>query len=259
LSTEIGNKKWMLDLDTEPYISPIFNENIYIASGENCYAISLKDQKIKWTFSIDGLIKSAPLYDVDLVYFGSSNNMIYALNSKTGFEEWRYETGWVIDTSPTVSENLIFVGSSDNNLYALEKEDGKLIWFFSSNAAIHTKPVVHGKYVFFGSDDGRVYALNKSDGKYIWSFAPEDTIDFDLLNFITTPIVSNPYVNDGVVYIGVNGSIYALDAQTTDEIIGDSEKEIDIPIETWFFIIISLIFVIALTVIYLYFSKKRVK
>ncbi len=244
LSANNGDKKWMLELDSEIYISPFNNNNIYIASGESCYAISLKDQKIKWSYSIDGLITSAPILKDDFLYFGSSNNFVYALNSKTGVEKWRYETGWGIDTTPTVSGNLLIVGSSDNNIYALDKKNGELKWFFSSNAAIHSSPVVYGKYVFFGSDDGRIYAVNKSNGEYIWSFAPEDKIDFDLFNYITTPIVSDLYVTDGVVYIGANGKIYALDAQTTDDISRISEKEIEVPIETWLFIFISLFFVL---------------
>jgi outer membrane protein assembly factor BamB len=259
LSIENGYKEWMLDLDSEIYISPTFNENIYIASGESCSAISIKDQKLKWTYSIDGFINSAPVIDGNTVYFGSSNNLFYALNSKTGLEKWTFETGWGIDSSPTVSGNLIFVGSNDNNLYALKKKSGELKWLFSCNAAIHSSPVVYGDHVIFGSDDGRIYAVNKSDGEYIWSFAPDDKIDFDLLNFITTPIVSDPFIADGVVYIGANGVIYALDAQTTDESLKILDEDTEIPLETGLFIIISLFFVIALTGIYLYTSKKRFK
>jgi outer membrane protein assembly factor BamB len=154
---------------------------------------------------------------------------------------------------------MLCVGSNDNNLYALDTENGLLKWYFSGNAAIHTQPIFYGKYLFFGSDDGRIYAVDRVDGTYMWSFAPEDKIDLDLFNYITTPISSQPIIDDGVMYIGVNGTIYGLDVQTTEKISSASEKDIEVPIETWFFIVITLIFVIVLTIIYLYISKKRAK
>ena len=96
-------------------------------------------------------------------------------------------------------------------------ETGELKWFFNCRAGIHSSPVVYGDYVFFGSDDGRLYALDKISGDLIWSFAPGFTIESNTLNnFITTPILSDPVVEDGVVFIEVKGTVYALDAQTIE-------------------------------------------
>jgi outer membrane protein assembly factor BamB len=259
LSYENGNVEWTFKLDGKIYISPSFDENLYVAADDICYGISLKDKLIKWTYSSNGPIRTEPILADGAVFFGSSDNYVYSLDSEKGIEKWKFQTGWQIDASPAIFRDLIFVASNDNNVYALDKENGILKWIFSCNSAIHTKPVVYGDYVFIGSDDGRIYAVDKINGEYIWSFAPEDKIDFDLLNYITTPIVSQPFLDKGIVYIGVNGTIYGLDAQTTEEITDISDKHTDIPIETWIFIIISLLFVITLTVIYLYTSKKRFK
>ena len=257
LNPKNGKQQWTIKMDDKIFISPLFDENFYFAAGDSCYAISLKDGLIKWNYTTKGPIRSEPILSDGSIFFGSSDNYIYALNSETGVEKWRYETGWQIDATPSIFNDILFVASNDNNLYALNKEKGNLNWLFSCNAAIHTKPVVYGEYVFFGSDDGQLYAIDQNNGEYIWSFSPEDKIGYDNINYITTPILSQPSVDRGVVYIGVNGTIYGIDAQTTEEIPELSYRDADVTIEAWIFIIISLIIVIALTAFYLYISKKR--
>jgi len=111
---------------------------------------------------------------------------------------------------------MVFVGSLDNNFYALDAKTGDPEWFFPCKSAIHSSPVVYGEYVFFGCDDGRFYALDKTDGDLAWSFAPGYFItNEDVNNYITTPILSNPFVEDGVVYFGAKGNVYALDNYIT--------------------------------------------
>ena len=259
LSVNDGKEKWSIDFEDNVYISSYFDNNLYVASGEKCYAISLENQKIKWTFSTDGLIRTAPSVSDNLVYIASTDNNLYCLDKKTGQEKWRFETGWSIYTTPAISDTLVFVGSKDNNIYALNKEIGDLVWTFSCNGAIHTSPVLYGTNIFFGSDDGRVYALNMSDGKYIWSFAPDQTVGFDLLNYITTPIVTDLEFNDDILYMGANGTIFGLNPQTYGFYKDVLKKDKDIPFETWLFIIISISLVITITIIYLVISKKRVK
>ena len=51
--------------------------------------------------------------------------------------------------------------------------------------------------------------LDKYSGEIQWNFSPGDTID-DKINYRTTAIISNPVLDDGAVYIGIIGNIYAL-------------------------------------------------
>ena len=142
----------------------------------------------------------------------------------------------------------------------MNAKDGTSKWIFSCKAGIHSSPVVYGDFVFFGSDDGRLYAVNKSSGDSEWYFAPNFTIDDDLLNYITTPIISNPVVYNGTAYIGIKGIIYALNAKTSEQSkLNNDEEDILKNSETWLFIIFSLLAIIIVTVLYLYLSKKRLK
>ena len=131
---------------------------------------------------------------------GSWDGNLYSLDSTNGNLKWTFNTGWGIVTTPAISENFIFVASNDNNFYAVNKENGNLEWSFKCKSAIHSNPIVYGEYVFFGSDDGRFYALKKTDGDIAWSFTPGYYIKDDALNYLTTPILSDPYVKDGIVY-----------------------------------------------------------
>jgi outer membrane protein assembly factor BamB len=92
-----------------------------------------------------------------------------------------------------------------------------MVWFllvrtiraFTCKSGIHSSPAVSDNYVIFGSDDGRLYCLDKLNGNLIWNFSPGYTID-DKINYLTTPIISDPIIDGETVFIGVNGNIYAL-------------------------------------------------
>jgi len=89
-----------------------------------------------------------------------------------------------------------------------------------------------------------------------WSFAPEHTIKNDNINnYITTPILSAPVVENGVVYIDAKGTIYALDAQTKET----PKERLDSPeIENNnLFLIILLLMLIVALLFFFYKNKKR--
>jgi outer membrane protein assembly factor BamB len=166
--------------------------------------------------------------------------------------------GWGFDVLPVVSDGVLFVGSADNNLYALQ-EDGTVQWVFTCKAGIHSSPIVYGDNVFFGSDDGQVYAVNQSTGEPAWFFAPGLTVD-GVRNYATTPIVSDLVVLNRTVYFGANGTIYALDAQTSEKPAALEQKTIEslfFSISTSWYLWILIIVVITLILLYVVLRKKK--
>ena len=217
---ENGQVEWSYDFNGPAYVSKGQSNNVYVGANNIHYAFDLKDKDLLWKYETNGVITKKSVEDKNTVFFGSWDGNLYAINEKTGELSWKYSTGWGIDTSPAIKNGIVYVGSNDNNFYAIDEDSGELVWFYTCKAGIHSSPVVYGDLVFFGSDDGRMYALDKTNGDLIWNFAPEYTIkDNDINNFITTPILSDPVVEDGVVYIDVKGTIYALDAQTYEDIL----------------------------------------
>ena len=249
-----GKIKWTDKFDDAVYISEEKEGDIYLGSGDICYSYDIKNNEKNWKFHMVWPITAAPKVNGDTVYVGSWGGSICALYSETGVKKWCYEIGWGIDSTPDVKDGTVFVGSLDNNLYALDEKNGDLKWFFTCKSAIHTNPVAYGEYVFFGCDDGRFYALDRTNGNLAWSFAPGFAImDDDPNNYIITPILSNPLLENGVVYIGAKGIVYALDAQTFEKPIEPVDDEIDMVIIS----LLAIIIVISLILVYLQFKKKK--
>jgi len=251
-----GKVAWKYAFLESTYVSEGKDENIYVCSGDICYAFDIINNEILWEYKADGLITASPRISEKTVYFGSWDGNIYAVDSVSGNLKWSCETGWGIDSTPAISDGTLFLGGLDNNFYALEEETGELKWVFTCNSAIHSSPATYGEYVFFGCDDGRFYALNKTDGSLAWSFTPGYSIDNDNANnYITTPILSNPVVENGVVYFGAKGVIYALDAQTQEKQVEKITNEIMID-GYLVLLLIALLFLI-LGVVLVYKMKKR--
>ena len=112
--------------------------------------------------------------------------------------------------------------------------------------------------MFFGSDDGRLYALDKTNGGLAWDFSPGYSMSYnDVNNYITTPILSDPVVENSIVYISAKGNIYALDAQTTDTNSGnfnDKESNNDVFI---LFIYLLLILIGTCLLFHIYIKNKQ--
>jgi len=257
-NSENGDLEWAYKTDGEVYCSPVINNKIlYFGSNDGClYAIDIKDKVLKWKFVTGGPVVSSPLIIDDALYFGSWDNSLYALDVKTGKSKWKFTTGWGIDSSPAFFDNTIYVGSEDNNFYAVDAKDGTLKWMFTTKGGIQSSPTVYGGSVFFGSSDGKFYALDALNGDLKWSAAPDYYIN-GIYNYKTRPIVSSPYVDEGMVFVGsTNGKIYCFDAQTFEEP-EPVEKEMQVPINTWLFMVISLLCVIFVTGIYLYWARRK--
>ena len=253
-----GKTIWSYKFDDATFISEIIKDTMYVGSGESCYGFNVDRKEIIWERKTNGPITTAPKIADDTVYIGSWDGVLYSLNADTGNLKWKCKTGWGIETTPAISDGLVFFGSLDNNFYALNKDNGEIKWFFTCKAAIHSNPVVYGEYVFFGCDDGRLYALNKTNGNLVWSYSPGYYItEFNANNYITTPILSNPFVKAGIVYFGAKGNIYGLDAQTFETTKELLEKKSDN--NYGLLIIIIFLTIIFILLIFAYSITKRNK
>jgi outer membrane protein assembly factor BamB len=204
-----GDELWNINLPDEIYISEVWNNTIYVGSGNSCHAIDIVNGLIKWFYETNGMITSRPYVKNSNVFFGSWDTYLHSIKGNNGEINWLYETGWGFDTNAISSDGIIYVGSNDNNFYAIGENNGNLIWSLSCNSGIHASPIVYNNNIIFGSDDGRIYNIEKNTGEIKWFFAPGDTID-DRVNYRTTPIISNFVVKSGILFFGANGYIYAI-------------------------------------------------
>ncbi|VVB62216.1 Outer membrane protein assembly factor BamB [uncultured archaeon] len=257
-----GKITWNINLQQQnvyPSIDQIRNR-VIVAAENQCYAIDAADGSIQWTFTIEGLIRSPPRVVADTVFFGSTDTNMYAVNAETGKLRWKNNTGWGILNTPAYSENRVYVGSLDSRLYAFDAKNGKLLWSFAGKAALHSPPLVYGEYLFIGCDDGWFYAVNKTDGKPAWCFAPNLTINDDIYNYITTPVVGNSIAENGKVIFSANGNIYCLDAKTVEREKVISEKSFFASPQTVLVIgVILILLIISVTSAFIYRARKQKK
>jgi outer membrane protein assembly factor BamB len=258
LAMSTGQEHWRLKFSHESFLSSQYDENIYLTSGNTCYAVNRNNHSLVWSFTSNGSISSAPVLSKNTIYVASWDNYFYALDAETGEVKWKYQTGWGFESSPVVSDGIIFIGAMDNNLYAFD-EEGTLKWIFTCQASIQSTPVTYGDFVFFGCDDGNVYAVNQSDGTAAWSFAPRFTVD-GVMNYATTPIRSNPVVVNGTVVIGANGTMYALNTKTYEvskSLQQNTNEDIFSTIPPDWYLWIFLAFIVIIVVLYAVFRKKN--
>ncbi|KYK22573.1 hypothetical protein AYK24_01910 [Thermoplasmatales archaeon SG8-52-4] len=255
---DTGELKWAFQAEDVILSSPIIKDkSLFFGSNDGfLYAIDIEKKDLKWKFKTDGPITSSPIINNDKIYFGSWDSNLYSLHLNNGRLSWKFTTGWGIDSSPLYDNNVIYVGSEDNNLYAINADNGKLKWLFSTNGGIKSSPRIFANHLFFGSSDGKIYALESSSGDLKWSSAPDYYIK-GIYNYKTTPIVAPLIVEDSKVYVcSTNGKIYCYDSQTYENY-QMAEMEIEVSIDTWLFLFIPLIFVIFVTGLYLYISRRK--
>ena len=84
---------------------------------------------------------------------------------------WRYDAGAEVLTAPQYDEDQVYVGTSDGRLLALNLGDGSLVWTFDqAGGGIFSTPTIKGDTVYTGSADGKLYALNAATGSILWSY-----------------------------------------------------------------------------------------
>ncbi len=241
-----GEIQWKQIFEDDIYISNIVDDFIVISSGSACYGFDIQQRTVKWKYNTTNTVLSSATIYRNKIFFGSWDGIIYALNGLSRELLWRFQSGWGICTTPVISNNVLYVGSNDNFFYALNCSTGSIIWRYQCFSGFHSNPVCRGDFVFTGCDDGRLYIFNANNGKLESSFIPGYFLDPDTINnYLSTPFLADPLVVDKMIYVGVNGRIYALYAKTIEsyeKVLSNSDLSSPIPLPNIFsFLILFLI------------------
>ena len=123
-----------------------------------------------------------------VTFGSSADNTVYALDARDGRIRWTFTTDGPVRTAPTVTGGKVYVGSDDGNLYGLSASDGRLLWTFpgaprpdkvlgngrmTSLWPIRTGVVVDGGVAYFGAgvfpaEGLYLYAVAADSGRLIW-------------------------------------------------------------------------------------------
>ena len=106
-----------------------------------------------------GNIASGIVSGSEHIFFGSDAGILFCLDS-SGKKVWHFNAENKIRTEPVVNNGLIWFGSADNSLYALDTDTGKEAFRFKADGNIYGKPLIAGERVYFGSTDGYIHSIN---------------------------------------------------------------------------------------------------
>jgi eukaryotic-like serine/threonine-protein kinase len=201
---------------SSPTLNPEGSTLYFGSSDKNLYAVNAVDGSLKWKFTTEGIIHSAPFVHGNTVLVGGWDTFLYAVDATTGKLQWKFKTGSQvgmsgIQASPVVDNGTVYIGARDANFYAINVSNGELRWkFFADNAWILSDAMVNDGTVYFGtSDTFLVVALDAATGKEKWNTP------------LNGYVFSSPTLSGESLYVGdFTGKLYAL-RQNSGEIVGE--------------------------------------
>jgi eukaryotic-like serine/threonine-protein kinase len=216
LNARTGEQTWNAKasqvnfFDNTPIVS---NGDVYYVNSYKIDAYDIASGKFKKSISSSNSdnIYGTPLIDNGIMYFGPGKEL-YAYDLSTSKIKWTFKTDAELTNSPTLSNGLIYFGTgnffSEGSLYAINANDGTLKWKTTDNKRVQSNPTVFNNTVYFCGSSTRektyLYAAEASTGKLKWSF--------------DVNAKSSPTIVNGILYIGTNSDLLAIDAEKGTQI-----------------------------------------
>lgn len=173
--TENVEVAWRFDTDVQAYGGPTVSERaVYVGIGQSenggLRALDPATGDLRWSFDIDGGVRSAPAISNGILVFGAmgDDSGIYGVDATTGEEVWSLETGW-IQSDPVVVDGTAYVGTNGETMYALDVTTGEVQWEYEGEENLAASPAVAGGLVYASDSDGKVYALEANTGTEAWT------------------------------------------------------------------------------------------
>lgn len=154
--------------------SPVMvNDRIYLASLDgSIYAVEAAHGKLldkkDFVFKIPQGIRSTPVPNDGILYFGAFDNKIHGIDALTGQERFIFETNGYVSASPIIKDNILYIGSYDGIFRAIDLSSKQQKWAYDSKAEIEGVAAFSDTGVIFANADGKVSHLDRTNGSVIW-------------------------------------------------------------------------------------------
>ncbi len=161
-----------------------------------------------WNYTMEGSGAPSPAVADGMVFMCSRSGRVYALDMETGERVWNNTVGGTLDASPAVANDMVFVASG-SRIFALDEYTGAQIWNYTFVTGLRSSPAATNGLVFAVDVLGNFRAFNQSTGAVEWSNSAG--VGFGLL-------ASSPAVADGMIFIGADYSLFALNETNGNQI-----------------------------------------
>lgn len=145
LNAEDGTTQRELEISQASTRAMADSDTLYLAGGGETAAVSLADESVEWTVSLERAggvtIQDGVLYAAD----GSGYVIAHDVESDT--QLWEHRVDSAVWTRPSVDAGLVWVYDDDGTVYAVDAEDGERLYRRDTDGG-------DGRVAAF---DGRVY------------------------------------------------------------------------------------------------------
>jgi outer membrane protein assembly factor BamB len=132
---------------------------------------------------------------------GDGVGALSCIDAASGKKIWQYTGIRRSISTVSIADDLLFVADYAGKVHCLDALSGKLHWVHDTQAHIWGSTLVADGKVYIGAEDGLLWILAAGKQKKVIN-----KIDFG------APIYSTPVVANGVLYIGTQTHLYAVNA-----------------------------------------------
>ena len=211
LDVTTGAERWRVDSPTVMYGPAVDSggERVVVGYDGTVRALGLADGDERWRrdveFTISGVMVPRAAASTT-VFVADRAGRLLALSPQDGSTRWTLSVDGD-DFRPHVvrTSERLFVGGP--GVYALDPVSGERAWSFtppSVDVRVHASTTV-----FAAVDRDRIHALDPASGTERWRFEPG-------------PLLAGPATAGDLAFVGVEGTVYALDGSAVSEATGTS-------------------------------------
>lgn len=227
----------------------------YFSGSTAIVALNASNGELVWNYTAEGG-DSSPFFSNGVVYLittnDSSGKTLHAFNATTGNEIWNYPHLFGATGEPTIVNGVLYfgIGAVSDDLSAFNASTGEQIWTFTAEDIVLSTPAVSQGVVYFTADKN-IYAVNASTGDKLWNYSTTVISREGPQYESRSPTVANgivyvysireknfyalkasngeklwnltgasgnpPKVENGIVYVKYEGSLWVLNAYTGEK------------------------------------------
>ncbi len=242
VDADAGSEEWRYTTGSWVESSPsVAGGKVFFGSNDgNFYALDMSSGEEQWIYETPFPVRASPAIADDRIYIGSDDYYLYCLDVSSGELHWKFDSGSPAYSSPAVSNGIVYIGSGNGYSYALNSMTGQRRLRYKTHYSVYTSPTISEGTVYFATTNGIISAVDgqartlwrEHEIKHWWvqvwaagvPLVPEPPPQSGFIWSLSLrrPQTSTPAVSDGVMYLGSDNFVMAVDIET-QEIIWEFE------------------------------------